>query len=130
MDTILLFSEVGLLESKHTRKCVVPEGLAKEPPKMLKLPRCVVSIGFTMDLARLYCFRLQWLLPKLERLSSIGLSELNKQAFVFQTAMKTDINTRVESFNLISEELDGILKPRSMLLTKHRPELLLPATFY
>ena len=37
------------------RKCILPRGLAKEPPKMLKIPKCVDIIGYTMVLTILTC---------------------------------------------------------------------------
>jgi len=30
------------------RKCVLPEGLAKESPQMMKIPKCLDLIGYTM----------------------------------------------------------------------------------
>ena len=37
------------------RKCVLPEGLAKTPPNMMKLPTCLDLIDYTMVLTISIC---------------------------------------------------------------------------
>ena len=36
-------------------KCVIPEGVAKEPPKIMKITKCLDSIDFTMVLTISIC---------------------------------------------------------------------------
>ena len=37
------------------RKCILPEGLAKEPPKMLKIPKCLDFVDYPLVLTISIC---------------------------------------------------------------------------
>jgi len=50
-----IFRVVFLFWGVRFRKCVLPDGLAEEPPKIMKIPKCLDLIGYSMVSTNFIC---------------------------------------------------------------------------